>query len=229
MMDVSVIRQLLGPDLYMAAVFDAFSRVPLFLSVFDRATSASDMARLLRSTARVFAAPKYLITDRGGEFTGDAFQCMVKRFLIVQRFAAAENLYATSRLERFWLTLKDSARLRWLCLPLTRHDLERRLEFVLHHYVVFRPHEASVGPRSENGSSVCRPPTRTPASLPEAGQVKARPATGSRSSRSTLTAISQSSPERHKAAARRRRPFLRWTPLPQRQRIAPSATTDLQA
>jgi DNA-binding transcriptional regulator YiaG len=70
MMDVSLVRQFLGPDLYMAAVFDAFSRVPLSLSVLDRAPTAFDMARLLRSTVKAFSVPKYLITDRGGEFTG---------------------------------------------------------------------------------------------------------------------------------------------------------------
>ena len=36
MMDVTIVRQFLGPDLYLAAVFDAFSRVPLALNVFDR-------------------------------------------------------------------------------------------------------------------------------------------------------------------------------------------------
>jgi len=63
---------------------------------------------------------------------------------IVQRFASKHNLYATARLERFWRTLKDSARLR-LHHPLTLADLERRLQLALFHYVGLRPHQGLRG------------------------------------------------------------------------------------
>jgi hypothetical protein len=53
-----------------------------------------------------------MITDRGGEFTGQFFSKAVGRLGIVQRFASTENVFATARLERFWRTLKDAARLR---------------------------------------------------------------------------------------------------------------------
>lgn len=68
-MDVSVVHQFLGPDLFLAAVFDAFSRVPLAVEVFDRSPTASAMVGLLRAATRGFGAPRYLITDLGGEFT----------------------------------------------------------------------------------------------------------------------------------------------------------------
>jgi transposase InsO family protein len=145
MMDVSVVHQFLGPDLFMAAVFDAFSRAPLALEVCDRGATASGMARLLRAAARAFGPPKYLITDLGGEFTGEAFQKAVRRLGIVQRFGSKENLYATARLERFWRTLKQSARLYCFGLPLTLCDLEERLALALLHYVCFRPHEGLGG------------------------------------------------------------------------------------
>lgn len=145
MLDVSLVRQFLGPDLYMAAVFDAFSRAPLALQVFEAKPGTRDMARLLRRAARAFAKPKYVITDLGGEFTGGAFRNAVKRLGAVQRFASADSLYATARLERFWLTLKQDASLYRLQLPLTAQDLERRLELTLFHYVVFRPHEGLQG------------------------------------------------------------------------------------
>ena len=75
MMDVTEVTAVpRTPALYMAAVFDAFSRVPLALQVFDSKPAATDMARLLRAAARAFEGPKYLITDLGGEFTGRAFR-----------------------------------------------------------------------------------------------------------------------------------------------------------
>jgi len=145
MMDVSQVRQFLGPDLFMAAVLDAFSRVPLAVQVFERKPAASDMVRLLRRAVRAFTQPKYLITDQGGEFTGAAFRNAVRRLGIVQRFASKHNLYATARLERFWRTLKESARLYRLALPLTISDLEERLALALLHYLCFRPHEGLQG------------------------------------------------------------------------------------
>jgi len=145
MMDVSQVKQFLGPELSMAAVFDAFSRVPLALQVFEWKPGASDMARLFRRAVRAFGRPKYLITDLGGEFTGTVFVKTVARLATIQRFASADNLYATARLERFWRTLKEISGLYRLGLPVTREELEQRLEVALAHYVCFRPHEGLGG------------------------------------------------------------------------------------
>jgi hypothetical protein len=46
-MDLSEVKQLLGPSLHMAAVFDGFSRVPLALQVFAARPTAGDVAWLL--------------------------------------------------------------------------------------------------------------------------------------------------------------------------------------
>jgi hypothetical protein len=148
MMDVSQVRCFLGPDVFMAAVFDAHSRVPLMLRVFEAVPGAHQMADLLRCAARAFRAPKYLITDLGGEFTGGAggaFEKVVRRLGTVQRFASADSIKATARLERFWRTAKETAGLRGLQLVLTAQDLERRLELALVHYLCFRPHEGLGG------------------------------------------------------------------------------------
>jgi len=145
MMDVSQVKRFLGPELHMAAVFDAHSRVPLMLRIFHSTPGASEMAALFRRAAKAFGRPKYLITDLGGEFTGGAFEKTVKRLGVVQRFASAESIKATARLERFWGTLKETAGLRGLELALTVEDVERRLERTLIHYLCFRPHEGLEG------------------------------------------------------------------------------------
>ena len=69
----------------------------------------------------------------------------VRRLGAVQRFASTRILFATARLERFWRTLKESAGLYRLHLPLTCEDLEHRLEVALLHYLCFRPHEGLAG------------------------------------------------------------------------------------
>ena len=145
MMDVSQVKCFLGPDLHMAAVFDAHSRVPLMLRILDAAPGAREMAALFRRAATAFGSPKYLITDLGGEFIGGAFKKTVKRLGAVQRFASADSIKATARLERFWRTLKETAGVRGLQAALTVQDLERRFEIALLHYLCFRPHEGLKG------------------------------------------------------------------------------------
>jgi transposase InsO family protein len=145
MMDVTEVRSFLGLRVFhVAGVFDAFSRVPLALHVCEGNPRGARVARLLAATARAFGAPKYLITDLGGEFRGRIFERTVRRLGVQQRFASAANTRATARLERFWRTLKDSASLR-LHRPLTIQDLERRLELALAHYILFRPHQGLHG------------------------------------------------------------------------------------
>lgn len=103
------------------------------------------MALLLRRAAKAFAKPRHVITDLGGEFIGSAFRNTVARLGATHRLASQDNLKATARLERFWRTLKQSARLYRLQLPLTAQDLEQRLQLALFHYVCLRPHQGLEG------------------------------------------------------------------------------------
>jgi len=127
MMDLTEVKQFLGPTLHIAAVFDAFSRAPLAVQVFELRPTAQDAARLLRAAARRFVHPRYLVSDLGGEFTAHIFR------------------KAAARLERFWLTLKLAAGLYGLHRPLTAAALEAKLETSLLHYLCFRPHEGLAG------------------------------------------------------------------------------------
>ena len=146
MMDVTEVKQFLGPSLHLAAVFDAFSRVPLALRVFEgEMPTARDMGQLLRAAVRAFTRPRHVVTDLGTEFTGKAFASAVKHLGASQRFAAKDSIKATARLERFWRTIKETARLRRLHRPLTASDLEVRLEVALLYYICFRPHEGLDG------------------------------------------------------------------------------------
>jgi transposase InsO family protein len=144
MVDVSVVQALLGGEFYMAAVFDAFSRASLAISTYEHKPGASAMARLLRTAARSFGSPKYLITDQGTEFTGKGFRKAASRLGITHRFGSVQSIFAIARLERFWRTLKHTASLR-LLPPLTLGDLERRLETALSYYLRFRPHQGLLG------------------------------------------------------------------------------------
>jgi hypothetical protein len=145
MMDVTVVPSLFGiHQFHVAGVYEAFSRVPLGLQVFDQPPKSGPMARLFHRAVRAFGRPKYLITDRGGEFVGRLFTKTLARAGTVHRFASTHNIFATARLERFWRTFKEAARLR-LQPVLVREDLESRLELTLSHYLLFRPHQGLCG------------------------------------------------------------------------------------
>jgi len=64
MMDVTEVPAFLGGTFFLAAVFDAYSRVPLALQAFDAKPGASAMARLLKRAASAFGPARYLITDK---------------------------------------------------------------------------------------------------------------------------------------------------------------------
>jgi len=144
MMDVTQIATFLGGTLYLASVFDAFSRTPLALQTFDTRPGASAMARLLKTAVRTFGKAKYVITDQGGEFKGRIFRKTAARLGIRQRFGTVDRIFATARLERFWRTLKEIGRLK-VEQPLILEDLERSLELALTYYLCFRPHQGLHG------------------------------------------------------------------------------------
>jgi transposase InsO family protein len=140
MMDVTEVKTLFGAQtLYFAAVFDAFSRMPLAGMTFAVKPGGAAMTRLFKHAVKAFGRPKYLITDRGGEFIARVFKRTVARLGVKQRFATADDIRATARLERFWKSLKQVARIR-LVPPLDLPDLEHRLSHALAYYAFHRPH-----------------------------------------------------------------------------------------
>jgi putative transposase len=140
MMDVTEFATLFGArTFYFAAVFDAFSRLPLAGMAFAAKPGGAAMTRLFKHAVATFGPPKYLITDLGGEFIASVFKRTVARLGTRQRLAAADNILATARLERFWKTLKQIVRVR-LLPPLDLADLEHRLGHALAYYAIRRPH-----------------------------------------------------------------------------------------
>ena len=122
MMDVTEFKTLFGAStLHFAAVFDAFSRLPLVGMTFASKPGGTSMARLFKIAVAAFGWPKYVITDLGGEFIAGVFQKTVARLGVNPRFASADNIHATARLERFWKTLKQITGVR-LVPPLNLAD-----------------------------------------------------------------------------------------------------------
>jgi transposase InsO family protein len=144
-MDTTRVPALFGvSDYFIVAVFDAFSRVPLAVRTFEAMPLAKDTLAVLQEAVAVFSPPRHLATDRGEEFDAGTFKDGVRRMGIKQRFDSPGKHSITARLERFWRTLKHTARLK-LRRPLTQEDLDCRLRFALEHYAFHRPHRGLGG------------------------------------------------------------------------------------
>lgn len=129
---------------HLATILDSFSRMPLVWQLFDKAPSANQMATFLDQSVSACGKPKYLIVDKGGEFTGEAFREMADAYRVKLRYCSAENHRVNSRLERFWRSLKRLLRV----VPATalgRPDLERDVYRALVYYAYCRPHQGLGG------------------------------------------------------------------------------------
>jgi len=142
MMDVTAIPSLFGlVPFRLAGVLDGFSRMPLLMRLHLGEPSAADMAALLQAAVARFGQPRYLLSDRGVQFTARRFRRTLRRLGIRQRFAAVGAIGAVAIIERFWKTLKGASGIT-TSLTLSPQRIEQRLALALFHYGYLRPHAA---------------------------------------------------------------------------------------
>jgi transposase InsO family protein len=140
---------MLFPFLYMhlVAVLDAFSRLPLGLTVRFFEPSALDVIGLLERVIATHGKPRHLVMDQGTQFTAPTFKSFLDQQHIHYRYGRVGEFHSISLIDRFFRTLKDSlgvpCRRPWQFRGLA--DFSRRLEIALVHYSYVRPHEALGG------------------------------------------------------------------------------------
>ncbi len=166
-MDMTEIPMLFGFSIELAGVIDNFSRMPVMLRLYFNRPTAADMAALLRRATRRFGRPRHLVTDQGGQFTGQTFRNEVARLRIRQRFGAVDKHGSIAIMERFWKTIKNTTSLRSRFTASPR-KLERRLTLVVQHYAYFRPHASLAGATPAEVYFETPKPKPEPVELPRA-------------------------------------------------------------
>ena len=91
----------------VSVMSDSFSRFPVAASNFVGSPEPDAMIRFVEDTFRRVGAPRYLIADRGGEFTADRFKERIDAWCVVLRFCSAGHNRANAKLERFWRSLES--------------------------------------------------------------------------------------------------------------------------
>jgi transposase InsO family protein len=128
----------------LVVLLDVFARLPLAAKLFWKEPSARQMSRLFQRTALRFGPPRHFVSDKGRQFTAKRFRKTLLRLGTRQRFGAIGRHGSIAIIERLWRTLKDALRLRSF-KPLTKRDLQRRLDQGLHYYTCLRPHQGLRG------------------------------------------------------------------------------------
>jgi transposase InsO family protein len=137
---------------WVAVVNDHFSRTVVGHAEFRQQPTAGEVVRVLGRAARnVGRAPKYLISDRGGQFQ-DEYRGWCRRRGVKPRFGATGRHGSIAIVERFVRTLKDEG-LRRILVPLGRTAMQAEVEAFIGWYNAFRPHESL---RGATPNEICR-------------------------------------------------------------------------
>ena len=145
MMDVTEIPGLFRLFKFkLMVVIDVFSRFPLAARLSFREPSASDAEALVRAAAHRFGAPKHFVSDRGSQFTSEAFREGLAALGVSHRFGAVGKTGWIAVIERFWRTMKDLLELPSR-QPLTINELWQRIDTGLVYYAAQRPHQGLDG------------------------------------------------------------------------------------
>jgi transposase InsO family protein len=129
---------------WIVAVIDHFSRTAVGHAEFRQQPTAGEVVRVLgRAVRNVGRAPKYLISDRGGQFQ-DEYRGWCRRRGVKPRFGAIGRHGSIAIIERFGRTLKDEG-LRRILVPLGRTAMQAEVEAFIGWYNAFRPHESLRG------------------------------------------------------------------------------------
>lgn len=128
----------------LVVILDVYSRFPLAFKVFSKEPTSNDIAALVEHAAGRFGKPRHFVTDRGAQFTGDVFVQKLRDLGIKQRFGAIGQAGSIAIIERFWRSLKELLDLKFLP-PLSRNQLEQKVDLGLFYYANLRPHQGLGG------------------------------------------------------------------------------------
>ncbi|MGH9391124.1 MAG: DDE-type integrase/transposase/recombinase, partial [Vicinamibacteria bacterium] len=134
--DFTVLRGMFR-SVVVGAVMDLFSRRVLAIRVSPQEPDAAFAVSLLRTAVRRNGKPRWIVSDRGRQFSSRLFGALLKRRRIRRRWGPVGRPGAPT-LDRWWRTLKEEyARGLMLYLPIA--SLERKLSGYAAWYNVERP------------------------------------------------------------------------------------------
>ena len=130
---------------WIGCAVDHYSRLVLGFAVFTKQpTSASVRAFLGRTIPRSGACPKYIVCDKGVQFTSAGFKAWCKRKSIRPRYGAVHRYGSIAVIERFIKSLEEEW-LRRLIIPLRLDAMRSDLSVYMSWFNEHRPHQSLEG------------------------------------------------------------------------------------
>lgn len=130
---------------WIAVIIDQHSRKIVGFEVFHAPPSGAQVVAVFeRSREAEGATPKYVVSDKGTQFTGDDYLRWCEWAGVEARYAATDSHRATAVIERFFRTLKQE-HFRTGELLVRADDLRTRIGRFVRWYERHRPHQGLGG------------------------------------------------------------------------------------
>jgi putative transposase len=130
---------------WIGVVLDHYSRRVMGFVLFREEPNSEQVRGFLgRTISRVKAKPKYIISDKGGQFWCPGFKAWCKGKGIDPRYCSTGQTAATSVLERFFRSLKEEW-LRRISIPLRREAMRKKVALYVGWYGEHRAHQGLYG------------------------------------------------------------------------------------
>ncbi|HSS63542.1 MAG TPA: DDE-type integrase/transposase/recombinase, partial [Gammaproteobacteria bacterium] len=130
---------------WIACAVDHYSRSVLSSAVFKKQPTSLEVRAFLDGVSRrVKASPKYVVCDKGVQFTSVGLEAWCKRRRIRPRYGAAHQYGSIAVIERFIKSLKDEW-LRRLIIPLRLEAMRKELSAYISWFNDHRPHQGLDG------------------------------------------------------------------------------------
>lgn len=139
--DLTVFPQMGKADLYLAALIDVYSRRTLAHRIFASQPTSEERAALLDEAVAKHGRPRYFVSDKGGQSTGEAFERALDEIGCDHRVGALGQKGSIAIIERLWKTVKEALEIQH-CPPLIPGLLEERVGVVLDWHDRLRPHRS---------------------------------------------------------------------------------------
>ena len=158
-LDFTTVKAFMGlVTVTIGAIVDAFSRRVIAIEAWSSAPDAHDAILLVRRAIDVAGEPRYVVTDRGTQFTARLFGRFLSCTKIRRRFGAVRHPQSVARIERFWRSLKDEWTDPLFALrPLA--TIRRQLAVYARWFNDVRVH-AGLGGRTPSAVFAVKPPRR---------------------------------------------------------------------
>jgi len=152
---------------WVAVVIDHFSRRCLGRATFKKEPTEVDVEKFIdRTSTKVGARPKHMISDHGPQFIAGRFEAWLVRRKISRRFGAIGKYGSLAVMERFIKSMKNECTRLLPIVPLVHAAFGRELDAYVDWYNAERPHTRLNGRTPDevyfNRFPACRKPRYEP-------------------------------------------------------------------